>query len=370
MDGRVEIASLLLAFFAAAVVAAAATPVVSRLARMLQIVDQPGARKVNLRPDIPLLGGIAVALGFFVGLSLVVIQTGDAVRYRDHMEALLLGGILLLGLGAWDDRFALSAWPKFAVQFAAAGIAIFYGFRIDHFTDPITHGQLTLPTWLMVAVTTLWIVGITNAMNLIDGLDGLCTGVGAIIGITLTVVCWQGGHVPGVYFGAALVGGLLGFLPFNFSPARIFLGDTGALFIGYLLSLLALEGYRSLSVLTFLVPLLALAVPLLDTTLSVLRRIRRRSNPFGADRAHMHHRLLQFQGSQRGAVLSIYFLTACFCVIALSFTELRGSVSIVVVLVVGLLTVRLLRNLGFFEVEPNEAAATQPDAGEVGGRRG
>jgi UDP-GlcNAc:undecaprenyl-phosphate GlcNAc-1-phosphate transferase len=366
MDDRVDIASLALALLAAAGVAVAATPTVARLARALQIVDRPDARKVNLRPDIPLLGGIAVAMGFFVGLSLVVIWTGEEVRYLDHMEALLIGGIALLGIGVWDDRFALSAWPKFGVQFAAAGVAIFYGFRIDHFTDPIDHTQIMLPTWLMIVLTTLWIVGITNAMNLIDGLDGLCTGVGAIIGATLTIVCWQGGHVVGVYFGAALVGALVGFLPFNFSPARIFLGDTGALFIGYVLSLLALEGYRSLSVLTFLVPLLALAVPLLDTSLSVVRRLRRRANPFGADRAHMHHRLLDFQGSQRGAVLSIYFLTACFCVIALSFTELRGYASLIVVAVVVLLTVRLLRNLGFFDVEPAEAPGR--DAGHVEGR--
>jgi UDP-GlcNAc:undecaprenyl-phosphate GlcNAc-1-phosphate transferase len=367
MDGTVDIASLLIAVLAAGGVSAAATPIVSRMARVLQVVDQPDARKVNLRPNIPLLGGIAVGLGFFVGLALVVLWTGGSVRYKDHMEGLLIGGMAMLGLGAWDDRFALSAWPKFAVQFAAAGVAIFYGFRIDHFTDPITHSHIMLPTWLMIALTTLWIVGITNAMNLIDGLDGLCTGVGAIIGITLTIVCWQGGHVPGVYFGAALVGAALGFLPFNFSPARIFLGDTGALFIGYLLSLLALEGYRSLSVLTFLVPLLALAVPLLDTTLSVLRRLRRRTSPFGADRAHMHHRLLHFQGSQRAAVLSIYFLTGCFCVIALSFTELRGYASLIVVLVVVLLTVRLLRNLGFFDVDPTEAA--QQEAREAEGRR-
>ena len=127
-----------------------------------------------------------------------------------------------------------------------------------------------------------------------------------------------------MFVGIALVGALLGFLPYNFSPARIFLGDTGALFIGYTLSLLALEGYRAVSLLTFIVPLLALAVPILDTALSILRRAAAARAIFAADRQHMHHRLLESEGSQRAAVLSFYFLTACFCVIALSFTRLAG----------------------------------------------
>lgn len=346
---------MVLAFVVAASVAAAATPVVSRLALALGAVDRPSERAVNLREGIPLLGGLAVALGFMVGLAVAILLTGsERLHFAGHMEALMIGGSLILGAGVWDDRFDIRPRSKLLVQIAAAGVAIFFGFRIAHFTDPITRTHWVLPTWLMVVSTSLWIVGITNAMNLIDGLDGLCAGVGAIIGTTLTIVCWQGGEWVGVLFGVTLVGGMCGILPFNFSPARIFLGDTGALFIGYALSLLALEGYRQLSLLTFLVPLLALAVPLLDTALSILRRLRRRGNIMAADRAHMHHRLLQFQGNQRSAVLSIYFLTICFCVIALSFTNLRGYVSAVVVVIVILLTLRLLRNLGFFEVEAAE----------------
>jgi UDP-GlcNAc:undecaprenyl-phosphate GlcNAc-1-phosphate transferase len=206
-------------------------------------------------------------------------------------------------------------------------------------------------------VTTLWIVGVTNALNLIDGLDGLAAGVGAIVGGTLTLICWQIGQPLGVLMGVALVGALLGFLPFNFSPARIFLGDTGALFIGYMLSLLAIEGYAKASLLTFVVPLLALAVPIMDTLLSILRRLRRHTKVFSADRLHMHHRLLESEGSQRSAVLSLYFLTACFCVIALSFTRLEGVAAILFLAMVLALTYRLLRNLGLFD-------AGTPDAGE------
>ncbi|MCG8591759.1 MAG: undecaprenyl/decaprenyl-phosphate alpha-N-acetylglucosaminyl 1-phosphate transferase, partial [Proteobacteria bacterium] len=164
------------------------------------------------------------------------------------------------------------------------------------------------------------------------------------------VIGLQTGSPLGVALGASLVGALLGFLPFNFAPAKIFLGDTGSLFLGFTLSLLALECYRTASLLTFVVPLLALAVPLLDTALSIFRRLRQRRPIFDPDRMHMHHRLLESEGSHRSAVLSLYFLTACFCTIAVSFTRLRGYAAIVFLLAVVLLTVRLLRNLGVFSL--------------------
>lgn len=349
-----DLVSIAISFGAAFGVSAVATPMVSRMARSLRVIDRPSSRGAAERPDVPLLGGIAVALGFFVGLSIAVLLTADEVPYEGRLEALLLGSVLLLGLGAFDDRFGLGARTKLIFQLLAAGVAIFYGFEIESFRDPFTRSRIDLPIWVSWPATALWVMGVTNAMNLIDGLDGLATGVGAIIAATLTIVCWQAEQALGVYFGVAFVGALLGFLPFNFAPARIFLGDTGALFIGYALALLALEGYRKISLLTFLVPLLALAVPIMDTGLSVLRRLRHKQPIFSADRAHMHHRLLDAEGSHRSAVLSIYFLTACFCVIALSFTQLSGFAAIVFLIAVIVLTVRFLRNLGFFE-DPSTA---------------
>lgn len=344
-------ATLVIPCLVAAGVALAATPMVATAARTLGIIDRPDERKVNRRENIPLLGGLAVALGFFVGLAVALLVSDLGGRARGHVEGQLLGSLILLALGVVDDRRALTAWPKLAVQVAAASVAIAYGFRIEHFSDPVTMSAWTLPTPLVWAVTLLWIVGITNAMNLMDGLDGLTAGLGAIIGATLTWICFQAGEPIGVLVGIAFVGALLGFLPYNFPPARIFLGDTGALFIGFNLSLLALEGYRKLSVLTFVVPLLALAVPLLDTALSIYRRMRRRTSILSPDRHHMHHRLLESEGSQRSAVLSIWFLNACFCVIAVSFTNLSGWAALVFLLMVIILTLRLLRNLGFFRVE-------------------
>jgi UDP-GlcNAc:undecaprenyl-phosphate GlcNAc-1-phosphate transferase len=337
-------------FVVGLVVAAATTPIAARIAHALGAIDKPNERTVNRRQNIPLLGGIAVALGFFTALAAATIVAGDAAEVRGHLEGQLLGSLILLALGVVDDRTALSARTKLPFQIAAAAVAIFYGFRIDHLTDPISLHVWWFPEPLVWVVTGLWIVGITNALNFMDGLDGLAAGIGAIIGATLTFIAWQADQTLGVMIGLAFLGAVLGFLPWNFPPAKIFLGDTGALFIGFNLSLLALEGYRKVSVLTFVVPLLALAVPLMDAALSIYRRLRRGESMMAPDRQHMHHRLLEASGSHRPAVLSIWFLTACFCVIAVSFTNLEGTAALIFLALVIVLTLRLLRNLGFFEI--------------------
>jgi UDP-GlcNAc:undecaprenyl-phosphate GlcNAc-1-phosphate transferase len=346
-------------FGAACVVAAAVTPLVSRLALALGAVDRPNERKVSMRVRMPLLGGLSVALGFLVGVSLALQLVPDVTGLAAGVEPLLVGGLMMLGLGALDDRWSLSAWPKLAVQIAAAAFAIAHGTHIDHLTHPWSGEVLPFSPWLSWLATTLWIVVVTNSINLIDGLDGLCTGVSAIITVALTVVAYQAGHEVVVVAGLALAGALLGFLPWNFPPARIFMGDTGALFVGYCLSILALEGYQRATVITFLVPLLALAVPLLDTSLSILRRLRTGKGVMSADRLHMHHRLLhEYHGDHRPAVLSLYGLTACFGLIAVSFTRLDGAASLVFLVVVALLTLRILRNLGFARAdEPGTGAA-------------
>lgn len=346
---------LIVPFAAACGVAAVSTPMVSLVARQVGAVDRPNDRKVSRRSDMPLLGGIAVALGCSVGLATSVITVpwdADAIQ---RIEGFLIGGSVLLAVGVFDDRWSVSAWSKLLFQILAAAVAIEYGYVILQFREPFSGISFDLPFWFGALLTTIWIVAVSNAMNLIDGLDGLSAGIGAIIAATLAVICAQADQPVGVLLGVTLVGALLGFLPFNFPPARIFLGDTGALFIGFSLSLVALEGYiggfRKASLMTFLVPLLALAVPLLDTLLSILRRLRTGQAIFDADRLHMHHRLLETEGSDRRAVLALYFLTACFCVIAVSFTKLQGYAALIFLAAVVVLTVRLLRNMGVYEAE-------------------
>ncbi len=361
-------ASLLPPFAVSFAVAAATTPLIGAIARAWGVVDQPNERKVNRRPNIPLLGGLAIGIGFLCGLAWIVIFMGPDVLHPERLRGFVLGGLIMLAVGLVDDRYGLPPHAKLGGQLLATFTAIGFGFQIDHLTDPMSGRSWPLVTPAAWLASALWIVGVTNAINLLDGLDGLATGVGVIIGTTLTFICLQSGQMPGALFGVVLVGGMLGFLPWNFNPARIFLGDTGALFIGFGLSLLALEGYqqisitgeRQVSVLTFVVPVLALAVPIIDTSLSVLRRLRRRTNIFSADRQHMHHRLMQAAGSQRAAVLSIYFLTACFCLIAVSFTQLSGYTALLFLTIVIAATMRLTRNRGWFEVAESTPPPVEP----------
>ena len=348
-----EALSFLIPLLVSFLVAVTTTPLVARTAVSLGVVDRPSERSVSRRANMPLLGGLSVAAGLAAGVVAGVYFDEDLI-YTQRLGGLLLGGLLVISLGVLDDRRGLGALPKLLIEVIAASIAIASGFRVDHLTDPITSTSFSFPPWLSWIGTTIWIVGITNAVNLVDGLDGLAAGVGAIIGGTLTVIAWQAGSPIGVCVGLALLGALLGFLPFNFAPARIFLGDTGALFIGFVLALLALEGTRRLALLTFVVPMLALAVPILDTGLSILRRLRLRASPFRADRQHMHHRLLAARGSARAAVLQFYFVTACFCLIALSFTRIRGLVAALFLAVVIVLTLRLLRNLGVLSAQAGD----------------
>lgn len=342
---------LAIPLFAAFGVAVGSTPWVGRLALAVGAVDRPNERKVSRRERMPLLGGLAVAAGVAAALVCVQWLTGGALS-PSKLRGLLLAGAVMLGLGVVDDRFGLGARGKLSGQLLAAVVAIAHGFEIFRFANPFTGELVDLPIWLVWALTAFWIVAVTNALNLLDGLDGLASGVSAIMGATLAIIAFQAGNPFGVFVGVALVGALLGFLPHNFSPARIFLGDTGSLFVGFVLSVVALECYPKVSVITLMVPLLILAVPLLDTTLSIVRRVRLHAPIFSADRLHMHHRLLASEGSARAAVLQFYFLTAAFCLIAVSFTRLEGIWAGVFFLAVVALTIRLLWNLGVLQMGP------------------
>ena len=357
-----EILPLIVSFFLAALATAVLTPVAGKLATLLNVVDRPSERKVSDRQGIPLLGGLAVVAGCALGLFAYVLTAGesDLVKVREHLAAFMAGGMLLVMVGAWDDRFDLGAWQKIPFQLLAAAIAINAGFVIDYFTNPFTLVTHMLPQWLSWLFTLGWIVVVTNAMNLIDGLDGLTTGIGAIIAGTLAIICFQADQLSGLLIAMAMLGALLGFLPFNFPPARIFLGDAGALFIGFALALISIQGYKKATLLTFIVPLLALAVPLLDTVLSVIRRVRAGKRIFSADKRHMHHLLLAREGSERKAVLWLYFQTLCFGIIAISFVDLRGYSAYIFLIAVVILTLRLLKNLDVLGIEKVESAPREP----------
>jgi len=357
MEARQILIPLSVAFGVSALV----TPLVIRAAQALRIVDRPSERGVSTRSGMPLAGGLAVALGFGSGFAIALRMASGPVEVV-QLEGLLIGAAIIIVAGVCDDRWGMNAWMKFTIQILAAGIAVASGFELRHFTEPFTYATFYLPSWLAWLISVLWIVGITNAINLADGLDGLASGIGALVAATLLVIALQGGEVLGVCIAIALLGALLGFLPYNFWPAKIFLGDTGSLFIGFILALLALDGYRTLSLVTFVVPLLALAVPIIDTLLSIVRRVRKRAPIFTADRLHMHHRLLASEGSHRAAVLQIYLVTAAFCLLALSFTKLEGAMAGLCLVAIVVLTFRMLWNLDALSLEEKKSVSPETSA--------
>ena len=348
------------------VIAYASTPFVIRFAGAIGAVDRPNERKVSKRAAMPLLGGLAVAFGCAAGMTtaLAICSVTDLSRGVVGFGG---GALALIAVGLYDDRFDVRPYVKLLVQILAAGFAIEAGFRIDYFTSPLSGETHAVPLYIAWPISLVWIVGVTNALNLIDGLDGLSAGVGGIIAGTLTIICWQAEQWLGVVVGLALFGALLGYLPFNFPPARIFLGDTGSLVIGFGLAVLALEGYRKTALLAFLVPLLALAIPILDTVLSIVRRLRSGRGVFSPDRLHMHHRLLHREGSHKSAVLMLYFLTACFCMIAVSFSQIDGWIAFLYLAAVVAVTIRLLRNLDAFSLEILGDAPPANEGGREGG---
>jgi len=237
---------------------------------------------------------------------------------------IVLGGTLIALLGGADDRVDLPAWSKLGGQIVCAGFLIPFGVRIEGITNPLGGGWIALPVWLGIVLTILWVVAVTNAINLIDGLDGLAAGVSAIAAFTLALIGLGWGRVEAAILAAGLSGASLGFLPYNFSPAKVFMGDLGSHFLGYSIAAISVLGAFKVAVsLAILLPLLVLAVPIFDTAFAITRRYRRRQPIFSGDRGHIHHLLLARGLSQRQTVLVIYGITVAFCALAFLISQVR-----------------------------------------------
>lgn len=294
------LSALLLAF--------GATPLAQRAARRIGMVDKPSARKQHTVPT-PLLGGAAIYLAVIVALLLL----GDRF-YVNQVAGIFLGATLMSFLGLWDDRRGLSPWVKLIGQFLAAGVLL------------LTDVRITFLPWepLNIAATLVWVVLITNAMNLLDNMDGLSGGIAAIAALFFLLFAAMSRQYLVGALAAALVGACIGFLRYNFNPASIFMGDTGSLFLGFTLAAVAikLRFPDNSPFVTWMVPALVMAVPLFDTSLVIISRLRRGLNPLttpGKD--HMSHRLARLTGSPREAVLICYLLAFIAGVLATFVTQ-------------------------------------------------
>ena len=275
------------------------TPAVGRFARILGVVDQPGERRrIHIRP-IPRLGGIALLLGIFVPALAFLRLDGP---YR----GILLGAAVATCVGVVDDFRGLPWWAKLGGQSVAAAIPLGFGVAIDRFTFPFL-GIQEFPDWVGVPVTFLWIVAIMNMVNFLDGMDGLASGICAIAGSTFAVIALSLGKPQAAILSAIVAGACFGFLRHNFYPARIFMGDSGALLLGFTLATLSVQGLlKTAATVALFFPLLVLAVPIVDTTFVVARRLKHHEKVFEADQAHLHHRFLRRGFSEPRAAVTIW----------------------------------------------------------------
>jgi UDP-GlcNAc:undecaprenyl-phosphate GlcNAc-1-phosphate transferase len=274
------------------------TPAVGGMARLLGVVDKPGGRRLNRSP-VPRLGGLALFLGIFVPALAFL-------PFDRETRGLLLGAAVAVTVGAIDDFRGLRWFEKLAGQLLAASIPTWFGIWVDRFTFPLL-GIHALPAWAGVPLTILWIVGIMNMVNFLDGLDGLAAGVAAIAGLTFAVIALSLAKTDAAILSAIVFGACLGFLRHNFYPARIFMGDSGALLLGFILATISVQGLlKTAATVALFFPLLVLAVPIVDTTFVVVRRLKHGQKVFEGDQAHLHHRFLRRGFSQPRAAFTIW----------------------------------------------------------------
>ena len=319
------------------------TPLVKLLAKKVGAMDVPKDNRRMHDHPIPRMGGLAIFIGFLLS-ALIFTREID-----QGLKSILLGAIVIVILGVFDDRRALGAKLKLAVQLVAAAVVVFYGdLRIDRITNPF--GGSLYSYWdlgvFAYPITIIWIVAITNAVNFIDGLDGLACGVSCISSLNLLVIALLVSDAKVAILMAALTGACLGFVPYNFNPAKIFMGDTGSTFLGFMLATVSIQGlFKAYTAISFIVPFLLLGLPIFDICFAVIRRIASGRSPMEADRGHFHHRLIDMGFSQKQSVAIAYVLTGILGLAAVLLTvsgAMKTLIMLGAILVVGAIGMRII----------------------------
>ena len=319
------------AAMAAMLISLLLVPSIAKLAVRIGAIDKPNARKVHTK-IMPRMGGLAIYISFFIVLFLTHTVTKELL-------GLFLGGTVLVFVGIVDDIKDLPAKVKLVGQIIAACIVVAFGVRVDFMTN-IFHGETVFLSFFSIPVTIVWIVGIINAVNLIDGLDGLAAGISVIAATTMAIVGYASGQMDMAAMAMILIGATLGFLRYNFHPAKIFMGDTGSMFLGYNLAVFAVLGVaKSFTMLSLVTPILVLAIPILDTLFAIIRRKMNHKPIFKPDKHHLHHCLLSYGFSHRDTVLIIYAVSAVLALCGLIMTYLNSTQGICLLVVISIMII-------------------------------
>ena len=307
-------------------------PIIKKLAIFVGAMDQPNARKVHHVP-MPRLGGVAIFLSFLLGYILF----GEI---NTQIISILIGSFLLLLIGIFDDIRPIKARYKLIVQIAAAVIAVYYGQM--YFQEITLFGwKMTFSLPIAKIISTIFIVAITNAINLIDGLDGLASGISTIYFITIAIIAFILNRLGGldIILCLIMIGATLGFLVYNFPPATIFMGDSGSLFLGYIISIIALLGFKVTTVTSLIVPITILAIPIFDTLFAIFRRLIKKQNITTADKEHFHHQLLKLKYGPVGSILIIYAINILFATISIFYVLGDSKIAIIMYIVMAIMLI-------------------------------
>ena len=339
-----------IAFLLAFITAFVLTPYTMRLAKKVGAIDVPNDRRVNKKP-MPRLGGLAIYASFLFGYMVYGTVT-------TQMLSILIGSFILVMLGVFDDIKPIRAKVKLIVQIIVAGIVVFYGglyFREISFLGL----KLIFPTWLNEFIAIFFIVGAINAINLIDGLDGLCAGISSIYFLTISVIALILNKMGGldIILCIIMLGATLGFLTHNFPPAKTFMGDCGSTFLGYMIAVISLLGFKGATFTSLVIPVVILAVPIFDTLFAILRRLLKGQSIAEADKEHFHHQLLKMKYSTVASILIIYAIDITFAAVSILYVlgDNQIAIAIYVVLMILLLFIILRTDILFEHKKKQDA---------------
>lgn len=344
---KTYLTSFIVSFFFVVII----TPLLIKIGIKYGFVDKVNRRKIH-QGVIPRIGGIGIALGTMFPLFLLLFYKNDVSQVlfgsMSNVYVIIFGGIAISMLGLYDDIKGTNAKIKLLFQIGLALSAWYFGFEISAVSTPWGPVQLG---WLGMIITVLWIVGIINAFNLIDGMDGLSSGVSFFACITIMTLSIANGYMFVALVSAALAGAVVGFLIYNFNPAKIFMGDAGSMFIGYILAIVSLKNQsKGHTIVSLLVPIIAMGLPILDTTLAFVRRYMRNQSIFAADRQHIHHMLLSKGWNQKKVVLVLYGITVFFTLLAMLLIFNKDAKAFLVITVFSIVVGVIITKLGYMEL--------------------